>query len=129
MIVGTGIDIIEVERIRKQLERDGTRFLETLFTAEEIEYCQTGSHRAAHARCFAGRFSAKEAFLKALGSGMRKGLKWKDVEIKNDELGKPEMILKGVALDRIQERGISSVHVSISHADTVAAAVVILESP
>lgn len=129
MIVGTGIDIIEVERIRKQLERDGSRFIRSLFTEYEIKYCQTGTHQAARARCFAGRFSAKEAFLKALGSGLREGLKWKDIEIRNDDMGKPEIVLSGKALERVREKGIEGVHVSISHVDAVAAAVVILESP
>lgn len=128
MIVGTGIDIIEVERIQNRLEKDEERFCAMLFTEAEINYCKSGAHALARARCFAGRFAAKEAFFKAIGTGLRDGLNWKDVEILNDDLGKPELVLKGKALEKIQEEGIDGVHVSISHGRTAAAAVVILDT-
>ena len=128
MIVGTGIDIIEVDRIQSRLAKDEERFCLSLFTEAEIGYCKSGAHSAARARCFAGRFAAKEAFFKAIGTGLRDGLNWKDVEIQNDDLGKPEIVLHGKALEKIQEEGIGGIHVSISHGRAAAAAVVILET-
>ena len=128
MIVGTGIDLIQVSRIRKQLEKSGHRFFETLFTEREIGYCQKGSSLSRQSQCFSGRFCAKEAFLKALGSGLRDGIFWKDMEILNDELGKPYFILRNRVQEIIKEKEITQVHLSISHDKNMATAMVILEN-
>ena len=81
MICGVGIDLIEVDRIKKQLEKSSDRFCQSLFSEKEIAYCRRGANTRIQARHFAGRFAAKEAFLKAIGTGMRDGLRWKDIEI------------------------------------------------
>jgi len=91
MVKGIGVDIIEVQRVARLLERDG-RFAERLFTAAEIAYCEGKHFRAQH---YAARFTAKEAFFKALGSGWRDGMGWHEVEVVHDALGKPSLRLWG----------------------------------
>jgi holo-[acyl-carrier protein] synthase len=127
MICGLGIDIIEVDRIAAELEKHGERFSRTVFTDEEIAYCGKRVTEAARAQCFAGRFSAKEAFLKAVGTGLRQGLRWRDIEVKNDELGNPSLVVREKALELVSRMGVSHIRVSISHTKTAAVAVVILE--
>jgi len=129
MISGVGIDLIEVIRIKNELEKYGDGFCERIFTAKEIAYCKRASNINVQSACFAGRFAAKEAFLKALGTGLKNGLKWKDMEICNDENGKPGFVLKDRALEMIGDMGILNVHLSISHCKNTAAAFVILEKP
>lgn len=101
--------MIEVDRIQAAMDRHGGRFLQRIFSPEEIRYCS--SHQDA-ARHFAGRFAAKEAIVKALGTGFRQGITWLDMEILNDRLGKPEVVLKARLLELC---GDASVMVTISH--------------
>jgi len=86
MIVGTGIDIVNIDRIERLMTRWGTLFLGRVFTESEIIWCQ---QRGRPQECFATRFAAKEAFLKAIGWGLRNGIQWTDIEVKNDSMGKP----------------------------------------
>lgn len=123
MIFGVGIDIVEIERIEKLLSR-GRPYLETIFTQLEIEYCENKYRKAEH---YAARFAAKEAFLKALSTGWRDGLGFSDIEISNDEQGKPQIQLFGKAKERIQENQIKYISVSLSHIKEIAIAVVIVE--
>ena len=127
MICGTGIDIIEIERLKRVLKKSGDRFFEKVFTAHEIAYCTRTKNLNVKAQCFAGRFSAKEAFLKAIGTGWRDGLSWTDIEIRNDELGKPFLIVKNRAKKIIEKENVKNIQLSISHGRNHAAAVVILE--
>ena len=123
MIFGTGIDIIEVSRIQKVLERD-IGFKEKIFTKGEIDYCEEKKNKYQH---YAARFSAKEAFLKAIGTGWRFGIKFGDIEVYHDEFGKPLIRLYGKADELVRENGISTMHVSLSHLKEMATAVVVLE--
>jgi holo-[acyl-carrier protein] synthase len=127
MICGVGIDLIEVERIRAELERSGDSFCNRIFTDTEIRYCRNKSNLRVRSRCFAARFSAKEAFFKAIGAGPADGVGWKDVEVSNDELGKPNLCLTNKALEAVERGEITKVHLSISHSDDLATAVVVLE--
>ena len=94
MIVGTGIDVAEVARLEQAVTRHGQRFLERVFTAREIEYCERHKNRFER---YAARFAAKEAGMKALGVGWRGGVRWRDLEVVNQRGGKPELRLSGVA--------------------------------
>jgi holo-[acyl-carrier protein] synthase len=123
MIYGIGTDLIEVERLEALAER-GDSYLEKVFTPAEIEYCQNHGRKAEH---LAVRFAAKEAFLKALGTGLRDGLSFTDIEVQNDDLGKPSLLLTGKARECVEGLGIRQVFVSLSHIKAVAMAVVILE--
>jgi len=127
MIYGVGIDLIETERMKHELVRSGSRFTAAIFTDDEIEYCRRTTNRNVVAQRFAGRFSAKEAFLKALGTGLRDGLRWRDVEVSNDDLGKPYLILKNRALELTRKEKINNIQLSISHREDAVTAVVILE--
>jgi holo-[acyl-carrier protein] synthase len=127
MIHGIGIDIIETDRIKNQIEKDGDRFYKKIFTKKEIEYCMRGANVSVQAQRFAGRFAAKEAFFKAVGTGLRNDLRWIDVEIVNDELGRPMIIPKNATLQIIKSEMISNIQLSISHDRQNATAVVVLE--
>ena len=123
MIFGIGIDEIEVERVEKLIHKeDGLR--EKLFTSNEIRYCESKKHGA---RNFAARFAAKEAFLKAAGTGWRDGLAFGEIEITNDGLGKPCLVLHGKASEFAEKNGIRNTHVSLSHLKDLASAIVVLE--
>ena len=123
MIYGIGTDIIEVNRIKKNIEK--VSGLKTkLFTQKEIEYCESKRHSAEH---FAARFASKEAFFKALGTGWRLGFAFTEIEILNNELGKPEITVSGKIKQFITENKITNIHISISHLKEIANAVVILE--
>jgi holo-[acyl-carrier protein] synthase len=111
-IVGIGTDIVECLRIGRMIEQHGELFLNRVYTPREIRYCQARKHATEH---FAGRWAAKEAILKCLGTGWRKGLCWTDLEIRNDEEGKPRVVLRGAARDRAEHLHISDVLISISH--------------
>ena len=124
MIVGLGTDLMDVARIAEKL-RDDPGFARELFTADEIGYCEGKHHPAEH---FAARFAAKEAFLKAMGTGWRDGLAWREIEIKHDNLGKPVIFLSGKAKELARERNITRILVTLAHTATHAAATVILES-
>jgi holo-[acyl-carrier protein] synthase len=123
LIFGTGIDIIEVVRIHTVMERD-IGFREKIFTEREIAYCEKMKNKYQH---YAARFSAKEAFLKAIGTGWRFGIRFGDIEVYHDEFGKPLIRLYGKADELVRENGISNIHVSLSHLKEMATAVVILE--
>ena len=122
MVVGIGTDIIEITRIEKACRSQ--HFLERVFTRREIEYCTAGGRLRANS--LAAAFAAKEAAVKALGTGFA-GFWPSDVEVFHEENGKPGLRFLGKASDRASERKIAGVHVSVSHDDTTAVAFVILE--
>lgn len=122
-IVGIGTDLARISRFRKFLEPD-SKVLERIFTAGEREYSLRMHDPASH---LAARFAAKEAFLKALGSGLRDGLAWQQIEVVRDGLGCPSLVLSGVALDKMRQRGAGRVHLSYSHDGDYAVATVVLE--
>ncbi len=124
MILGLGIDVIEVSRIQAAMERHGERFKKRIFAPNEREYCDRMATPLLH---YAARFAAKEAFSKAVGLGMTHGIRWADIRIENDSLGAPHLLLSGCAAQAAAERGAWSAHVSLSHSHSVAAAVVALE--
>jgi holo-[acyl-carrier protein] synthase len=123
MIKGTGIDIIDIPRIKKKTTED-PRFIEKLFTETEITYCEAKFRKEIH---YAARFAAKEAFFKAMGTGWRDGMKWTDISIENDDLGKPEIKLQGKTLENFKEKNFENIHLSISHTREYAVALVIIE--
>ncbi len=123
MIIGIGTDIIEVERIRKHIEA-GFGFREKVFTQKEIDYCESKTNKAQN---YAARFSAKEAFLKAVGTGLRHGLAFTEIEVINDDLGKPEMILHGKALEFMKKMGATNIQISLTHLRDWVNAMVIIE--
>ena len=111
-ILGHGVDIIECPRLDKMLSHHGGRFLRRVFTEHEQAYCQQHKERVQH---LAGRFAAKEAVLKALGTGMRGKMKWTDVQIANNDLGKPGIVLSGESAQVAERMGVAQVLISISH--------------
>jgi len=125
MIVGTGVDIIEIARFEDALRKHGERFSKRVCTAAEIAYCEKFKKPAER---IAARFAAKEAAFKALGTGWRDGLRWVDVEITHSASGKPELILRGRAEEIAHRLGVTRAAVSISHSDQYAVAQVIFES-
>ena len=118
-IIGIGTDITECLRIARMIERHGELFITRVYTDEEIRYCQSRKQATQH---FTGRWSAKEAVLKALGTGWTRGISWRDVEILNEPGGKPVVVLRGGARSAAQELGITKMLVSISHCRTHATA-------
>ena len=124
MIYGTGVDIVEIARFQSFLEKGNDLLFQRLFTPGEIEYCANKKLSAQH---YALRFAAKESFLKALGTGLRDGLSWQDIEVVNDPLGKPELRLQRRALEMFQEAGLSGCFLSMSHDAGCAIAMVVLE--
>ncbi|HCX72739.1 MAG TPA: ACP synthase [Candidatus Cloacimonas sp.] len=123
MIYGVGIDNIEVPRIKKQLDRS-KNFKTKIFTEHEIEYCES---QANYAQCFAARFAAKEAFMKALGTGWSNGVKFSEIEVVNSENGRPSLNITGASAKQMSQNQIRFSHLSISHLKDYAVAVVILE--
>jgi holo-[acyl-carrier protein] synthase len=111
-IFGIGTDIVECLRIAQMIERHGELFIGRVYTQQEIQYCQSRRQATQH---FAGRWAAKEAVLKALGTGWRRGISWRDVEIRNERSGSPVVTLYGGARDFLEQLGISQVLISISH--------------
>lgn len=125
MITGIGIDVIQNERIQDSIQRFGDRFLKRIFTEAEIEYCNKCALPHIH---YAARFAAKEAAFKALGTGWSSGVKWKDVEVRKLESGKPELQLHGEALARATSMGAARFYVSLTHDQLVSCAVAIFEA-
>lgn len=123
--VGLGVDLVGVERFARIAGRRGDRFLDRVFTPGERERCDGRSNRF---ESYAARFAAKEAFLKAIGRGLRGGIRWTDIDVTSGDLGRPGLALSGRALEFVEELGVRSMHVSLSHADGCAVAVVLLES-
>ena len=122
-MIGIGCDLAEVERIRHAIERKG--FKERVFTREEIHYC-TGPH-GDKAQSYAARFAAKEAFLKAVGTGLRGGGQLTEISVTNDELGKPELKVTGYYAAYAEKLGVKKIHLTLSHTASTAMAVVVLE--
>ncbi len=123
MICGIGIDIIEVERVKKLISKKD-KYLKRIYTETEIKYCEKFKRKEQE---YAGRFSAKEAFSKAMGTGIGHGIKFNEIEIINDDLGKPEINLFGFTKDYFQKKGLKNIFVSISHLKEYATAVVVIE--
>ena len=111
-ILGIGTDIVECLRIAQIIERHGELFIDRVYTEHEIRYCRA---RKAATQHFAGRWAAKEAVLKALGTGWRRGISWRDVEVRNAPSGKPTIALRGGARDVLEKSGIREMLISISH--------------
>ena len=124
MIVGTGIDIVEVERVAAALERFGERFLRRVFTPAEIRYCDSKKNRAER---YAARFAAKEAAFKALGTGWNQGVAWREVEVGHAPGGRPTLSFTGRAAEHAQRLGMKRAALSLSHTQQQAVAQVILE--
>lgn len=125
MIVGLGLDIAEVDRIGAAIERHGAPFLERLFTPREVAYCQQHKNRFER---YAARFAAKEAAMKALGTGWRHGIRWRDIEVTNNADGKPTLHLEGVAAEFAARLGVKTISLSLTHSGNFALAQVIFES-
>ena len=125
MIVGTGIDIAEVPRIRESIEKFGERFLNRVFTEGEINYCRS---KANFVERFAARFAAKEAAMKALGTGWNHGVRWRDVEVVRAKGSRPTIVFHGKAAEFAARLGTKNIALSLSHTAEQAIAQVILES-
>jgi holo-[acyl-carrier protein] synthase len=124
MIVGTGIDIAEVPRIREVIERHGQRFLQRVFTEGEIQYCESKANRVER---YAARFAAKEAGMKALGTGWNHGVRWRDIEVARKPGGRPTLLLHGKAAEFAAKLGATNIALSLTHTAEQAMAQVILE--
>ena len=124
MIFGIGTDLIEVERVAEKMEKK-QGFKELVLSADEIIYCEARTYKYEH---YAARFAAKEAFLKAIGTGWRNGTAFNEIEIYNDEEGKPEIRFHGLTAKTIAELKLGKIFVSLSHLKTMACAMVVIES-
>jgi len=125
MIVGTGIDIAEVPRIAASIERFGERFLQRVFTEGEIRYCESKANRFER---YAARFAAKEAAMKAIGTGWNHGVAWRDVEVSRMPGGRPTIQFHRKAAEFAAKLGVKYASLSLSHSEHYAIAQVILES-
>ena len=121
-IIGIGTDITECLRIARMIERHGELFINRVYTAEEIRYCQNRKQATQH---FTGRWAAKEAIMKALGTGWRRGISWRDIEIRNEPGGKPVVAVRGGVKDVGEQLGIGQILVSISHCRSHATALAV----
>jgi holo-[acyl-carrier protein] synthase len=124
MIIGTGVDIVEIQRIRRITGRLSDRFILRVFTPSEQQYCRAHRDPAPY---FAVRFAAKEALFKALGTGWAKGVTWLDAEVLREGQDAPILVLHGEALRLSEANGTKKIHLSLSHSDQWAIAMVILE--
>ena len=118
-IISHGIDLVDCARINTSVEKYGQRFLRRIFTPAELEYCNARKRRLEH---LAGRFAAKEAVLKVLGTGWRGGINWTDIEIRNESSGRPTVHLSGMCRRIADQLGLGEVLISISHIETHAIA-------
>jgi holo-[acyl-carrier protein] synthase len=125
MLIGTGVDIMEVERIARSIQRFGDRFLHRIFTPEEIAYCR---RKITAAESFAARFAAKEAGAKALGTGIQHGVAWKELEVRRIPGQRPTLHLTGRASAIAQSLGVKNVSLSLSHTASLAIATVHMEN-
>jgi holo-[acyl-carrier protein] synthase len=125
LIVGLGLDIAEIDRIEAAITRHGAPILKRLYTPAEMAYCE--SHRNKFER-YAGRFAAKEAAMKALGTGWRRGVRWRDIEVIREPSGKPSLSLKGVAKRIAEGLGAKNISLTITHSGNLALAEVIFEN-
>ena len=125
-ILGIGTDITEVLRIAQMIERHGDLFINRVFTEHEIRYCQARKMSTQH---YAGRWAAKEAVLKAIGTGWRRGISWRDVEVRNAASGRPTIACRGGVREVIEQQGIGDILISISHCRAYATAYAIAIGP
>ncbi|UCD72266.1 MAG: holo-ACP synthase [Syntrophobacterales bacterium] len=124
MIYGIGVDIVSIRRFERMLERWGPLFTKRVFTPAEVDFCRNKSNPGQH---FALRWAAKEAMLKALGLGLRGGIKWTDIEVVNDSFGRPSFEVHDQVKDFLTDRNIKTAFVSISHERDYGIAQVVLE--
>jgi holo-[acyl-carrier protein] synthase len=124
MILGTGVDLAEVPRIRASIERFGDKFIQRIYTPAEIAYVQRKANKFER---FAARFAAKEAGMKAIGTGWRRGVRWRDFEVTNLPSGKPTLRLYGVAAQVAEKLGVRNIALSLTHTAELGMAHVILE--
>jgi holo-[acyl-carrier protein] synthase len=124
VILGTGVDLAEVARIRASIERFGERFTRRIFTPREAAYAERKANKYER---YAARFAAKEAGMKAIGTGWSGGITWKDLEVTNLPSGRPTLALYGVALEVAARLGVQTIHLSLTHTSTQAMAWVVLE--
>ena len=124
MVVGLGTDLAEIARVRRSVERFGSRFLERIYTPGEIAYCMRKKDAA---ESLAARFAAKEAGAKALGTGISRGVSWQEFEVRREPSGKPSLWLSGRAAELAAELGIDRLSLSLTHTRDLAMAVVIAE--
>jgi holo-[acyl-carrier protein] synthase len=124
MIVGTGVDLSEVNRIRASIERFGDRFIHRIYTPAEIAYVERKANRYER---YAARFAAKEAGMKAIGTGWKRGVRWQDFEVTNLSSGKPTLRLHGVAALVAEKLGVKNISLSLTHTAELGMAHVILE--
>jgi holo-[acyl-carrier protein] synthase len=125
LIVGLGVDIAEVPRIKTAIERHGEPFLRRIFTPNEVEYCERFKNKFER---YAGRFAAKEAAMKALGTGWRRGIRWVDLEVVREPSGRPTLALAGEAAKIAAQLGVKRISLSITHTEAQALAQVIFEN-
>jgi len=125
MVLGVGTDLMETKRIEVSIERFGDRFLERVFTTGEIAYCLRKKKNAAES--FAARFAAKEAGAKALGTGISRGVTWKELEVRREASGRPTLHLSGRAAELAGEMGVRRLQLSLTHSRELAMAVVVVE--
>ncbi len=124
MIYGIGVDLVNIARMSKAIDRWGNRFIGRIFTPREIDFCIQSRRSVSR---FALRFAAKEAFSKALGTGMRNGIRWRDIEVFHHPSGRPDLAIAGTALMVCRKEGISRWHISLSDEADYGIAVVVLE--
>lgn len=124
LIVGLGLDIAEIDRIEAAIVRHGALIIERLYTPSEAAYCESYRHKFDR---YAGRFAAKEAAMKALGTGWRRGVRWRDIEVVREPSGKPSLSLKGAAKRIAEELGMKNISLTITHSGNLALAEVIFE--
>jgi holo-[acyl-carrier protein] synthase len=125
MVLGLGTDLIETGRVQESIDRFGERFLERIFTTGEIAYCLRKKKNAAES--FAARFAAKEAGAKALGTGISRGVSWKEFEVRRSVSGQPSLHLSGRAAELAEALGVRRVQLSLTHSRELAIAVVVIE--
>jgi holo-[acyl-carrier protein] synthase len=125
MLIGTGVDLIEIERIAQSIERYGDRFLRRVYTDREIAYC---SRKRASAESFAARFAAKEAGAKALGTGISRGVTWNEFQIERQPGGRPILELRGRAAVLAAELGVKTISLSLTHTGNLPMATVLMEN-
>jgi holo-[acyl-carrier protein] synthase len=125
MIVGLGLDIAEIDRVEQAIARHGAPFLERLFTPAEVAYCERSKNRSER---YAARFAAKEAAMKALGTGWSRGVRWRDIEVGRQPGGKPTLHLSGVARQIADQMGVKHISMTITHSGNLALAQVIFEA-
>jgi holo-[acyl-carrier protein] synthase len=125
VIVGIGIDLAEVDRIRQAIERHGQRFIERIYTEREIAYVERKANKYER---YAARFAAKEAGMKAVGTGWKRGVRWRDFEVTNMPSGRPTLQLYGEAAKFAENLGVRNIALSITHTAAQGMAIVILES-